>query len=527
METELVTLIVFGTAACCTLAGFVLGHVMATRKWSGAAQQAIEREKKHRFIDVREQNRVEKERLRLLELVVNLPETISRMGSARSTPALCRITVRAFVDTVGAERVGLFLAHGSPPVFQLEVYVGSSHPADELSFELGQGRLGRLAELVGVRSERDASESWTDLSAADDLFAPDLCVCIRRQDTVHAFVALDGVEDEPGNRRLIQMLADNHAVAAGGLESLHKELSEVEIDSLTGLVNRRHIERRLPEELSRAQTYDVSLSLFRFEIDDFAHFVENNGAEAGDECLEWVSTVTRKVTRGSDVVCRYGPEDFLVIFLGTGSDSAWSHADRIRDAIANTNFPHGETQPEGFLTISGGVASSPDDGTEAAQLMRRCNDAFAKAKSSGGNQVHRASQASFDGGAPLPARSPLPYPADSPNKEDSGSAMIAELRAAPFTGEPGSPDITLRGAVPIHTPLPVLKDQIPSASSRTEAATSTFQGSPPPVRFSRSSPPKSSWGGTGDSAASEKHRGRPISESRYLLTDQDDLEDDE
>ncbi len=513
MDTELVALIVFGTAAGCTLLGFYLGHVFATKKWSTTARQEKERGKQQLLIEARGQSRVEEQRSRLLELVVNLPETVSRMGAARSTPALCRITVRALMDTVGARRVGLFLAHGTPPSFHLEVYVGPSRPDDELCFELGQGRLGRLAELIGVRSARDASDTWNDLSVADELFKPDLCVCIRRQDTVHAFVALDGVKDEPGNRRLVQMLADNHAVAAEGLKTLHKELSNLEIDPLTGLVNRHHFERRLPEELERAKTYDLALSLFLFDIDDYDGYVERNGPKAGDECIKWVSTVIRKITRGSDVVCRYGHTEFVVVFLGTGSDTAWRHADRIREAIAKTKFPHGEGQPEGFLSVSGGVASYPDDGDEPAILMSEVDAAFIKATESGWNQVHRASEQTEAGAAPLPARSLA--------EERTSRISESSLRAAAFTGEPGSPDIVLRGAEPIHTPLPVLKEQIPAtSSSKATPRSRSIDASPPPIRYSRTTPPKNTWDKKQDEGtSSKKRRKRPFSDSGYLLTD--------
>lgn len=396
---------------------------------------------------------VQDERYRLLELLVNLPETINRMGAARSTQALCRITVRALVDLVGARRVGLFLAHGAPPRFRLEVFIGSPRPQERIVFALGEGKLGQLAGLIGVRSEGDLTVAARDETDADRLFGPELCVTIRRQDTIHAFVALDGVDlKDVMTRRIVQMLADIHAVSAEGLHSLHKERMRAEMDKLTGLFNRRHLDRRLAEEVARAQAYGLSLSIFLFDIDHFKHFNDTCGHQAGDECLKFVSSVTRKVTRGSDVVCRYGGEEFLVIFLGESRENAWRHAERIRAAIAASDYPEGKRQPLGVLSISGGVASFPDDGLEPASIVEVADRALYHAKATGRNRVLR--------------------PSDVPDSVNGAirAANRGETAGAPTPSPPGfapehGADVeadnvsfwTVHAADLVHTPLPLLR----------------------------------------------------------------------
>jgi diguanylate cyclase (GGDEF)-like protein len=397
---------------------------------------------------------IQDERYRLLELLVNLPETINRMGAARSTQALCRITVRALVDLVGARRVGLFLAHGAPPRFRLEVFIGSPRPQERIAFALGEGKLGQLAGLIGVRSEGDLTVAARDETDADRLFGPELCVTIRRQDTIHAFVALDGVDlKDVMTRRIVQMLADIHAVSAEGLHSLHKERMRAEMDKLTGLFNRRHLDRRLAEEVARAQAYGLSLSIFLFDIDHFKHFNDTCGHQAGDECLKFVSAVTRKVTRGSDVVCRYGGEEFLVIFLGESRENAWRHAERIRAAIATSDYPEGKRQPLGVLSISGGVASFPDDGLDPASIVEVADRALYHAKATGRNRVLRPSDvpdSAVDEAARAAHRSvQASVPTPTPPGLAADHCAEAEAENLPFW--------VVRAAEPVHTPLPRLR----------------------------------------------------------------------
>ena len=393
-SVELVIITVFAGLVL-AFVGFILGRSRERQRSREAVEEAERRVRQESWVRAPEPLASKDDRYRMLDLIVNLPETINQMGAARSTQALCRITARAIVDLVGARRVGLFLARGAPPRFRLEVFVGSPRPKKKLEFSIGEGRLGRLAQLIGVRSEGDLTVLPEVSNEADRLFTPEMCVTIRRQEMVHAFVALDGIESNDAmTRRVVQMLSDIHAVSAAGLRSLHKERIRAELDQLTGLFNRRHLDRRLQEEVARAQAYGLDISIFLFDIDNFKHYNDTNGHQAGDECLKWVSSVTRKVTRGSDIVCRYGGEEFLVILLGSSQTDAWHHAERIRTAIASTEFPNGEKQPLGFVSVSGGVSSFPYHADDPDKLVELADRALYYAKEHGRNRVARPSEVS-------------------------------------------------------------------------------------------------------------------------------------
>lgn len=322
------------------------------------------------------------------EVLINLPTAVNKMGSARSTAELCRITARSLVEVTGASKLGLYVAQGNPPVFKLEVFVGNTKIDRDPSFQFGEGRLGQLAQLIGVRGKGDLMLQGGNKNFADLLFRPDVCVTFRHYDTVHGFVAMDDLANtEDLAKRVVQMLADVHAVSAEGVRRLDYERLKADLDQLTGLFNRRHLDNRLKTESDLALNERHPLSVFLFDIDNFKHFNDTNGHQAGDVCLKEVAAITRKVTRSSDVVCRYGGEEFLVILLGADSQKAMQHAERIRQTIAASKIPHGENQPLGMVSVSGGVASLFEHGTNPELLVKLADEALYRAKEGGRNAV--------------------------------------------------------------------------------------------------------------------------------------------
>ena len=160
---------------------------------------------------------------RVIELLVNLPDAVNKIGSARSTQDLCRITARALMDYAGAQHMGLFLFDQGRQLFVLEVRAGGRPVQQEVAFSPGEGRLGRLSQLIGVREKSEVS-SIQNAGLADELFAADLCVAMRRHEKTYAFVAMDGVvAADQMVRRVVQMISDVHAVSAEGVRALDAE----------------------------------------------------------------------------------------------------------------------------------------------------------------------------------------------------------------------------------------------------------------------------------------------------------------
>src|SRR5438132_12981894 len=130
-------------------------------------------------------------------------------------------------------------------------------------------------------------------------------------------------------------------------------------DPLTGLLNRRYLEARLTEELSRSKRYDYPLSFMMIDIDDFKIYNDQNGHQAGDRALEITAQCLRSALRKVDVASRYGGEEFSILLPQTTLQEAGVIADRIRRKISSTSFPNGKSQPLDSATVSIGLSSFP------------------------------------------------------------------------------------------------------------------------------------------------------------------------
>jgi diguanylate cyclase (GGDEF)-like protein len=159
-------------------------------------------------------------------------------------------------------------------------------------------------------------------------------------------------------------------------------------DPLTGLHNRRYLEARLTEELSRSKRYDYPLSFMMIDIDDFKRYNDRNGHQAGDRALEITAQCLRAALRKVDVASRYGGEEFSILLPQTNLQEAGVIADRIRRKIYGTPFTHGKSQPLGAVTVSIGLSAFSPALDSAEAIVRAADRALYHAKSHGKNRAY-------------------------------------------------------------------------------------------------------------------------------------------
>ncbi len=159
-------------------------------------------------------------------------------------------------------------------------------------------------------------------------------------------------------------------------------------DPLTGLHNRRYLEARLAEELSRSKRYNYPLSFMMIDIDDFKVYNDRNGHQAGDRALEITAQCLRAALRKVDVASRYGGEEFSVLLPQTDLQEAGVIADRIRRKINGTQFTHGKSQPLGAVTVSIGLSTFSPALDSAEAIVRAADRALYHAKSHGKNRAY-------------------------------------------------------------------------------------------------------------------------------------------
>jgi diguanylate cyclase (GGDEF)-like protein len=178
------------------------------------------------------------------------------------------------------------------------------------------------------------------------------------------------------------------ALQRSELYAMTRELQKISTtDPLTKLLNRRYFQRRSSEEILRAQRFKLPLSLVMLDLDDFKSYNDRHGHPAGDKLLVGVSRRIRESVRSIDVVSRIGGEEFAVLSPQTGRDEALTVAERIREAVCTQPFPFEEKQPLGTISISGGVATYPDQAGSLQELLDNADRALYRAKGSGKNRI--------------------------------------------------------------------------------------------------------------------------------------------
>jgi diguanylate cyclase (GGDEF)-like protein len=172
------------------------------------------------------------------------------------------------------------------------------------------------------------------------------------------------------------------------LKQALRELSEQVItDPLTRLNNRRYLWDFLGRDLIRARRAVLPVAAILFDIDHFKRFNDTWGHEAGDLVLKSVADVIRQNVRGSDIACRYGGEEFIVILSEATRTVALQRAETIRQDIEKLQLMFGD-KPLDRVTASFGIALYPTHAANAEALVRAADDALYRAKDSGRNRVH-------------------------------------------------------------------------------------------------------------------------------------------
>ena len=172
------------------------------------------------------------------------------------------------------------------------------------------------------------------------------------------------------------------------LGDLNKKFREMAIrDGLTGLFNHRHAQDRLNEEYERSRRFQRRFSILFMDVDHFKFFNDNNGHQAGDVVLKTISEIMISAIRESDLVARWGGEEFIIIAAETDAKQACELAERIRIEVANHAFAHAKQQPLGMVSLSIGVATITDKTEDPQSLVKLADDAVYHAKDHGRNRT--------------------------------------------------------------------------------------------------------------------------------------------
>jgi diguanylate cyclase len=163
-----------------------------------------------------------------------------------------------------------------------------------------------------------------------------------------------------------------------------KLVQMAKIDGLTGIYNRRYLDSRLTEELERSRRHGNPLSILMLDIDHFKMINDSHGHICGDYALRKISVLLQETVRSSDILGRYGGEEFCCVLPETAFEQAIVLAERCREQIAAKPLVCEDHQAR--ITISIGVTAQHRDDT-LDSIIKRADDALYQAKHTGRNRV--------------------------------------------------------------------------------------------------------------------------------------------
>jgi diguanylate cyclase (GGDEF)-like protein len=318
--------------------------------------------------------------------------SLDRLGATLRTTldlgGMLEVVLDTAAVTLGARAGALFLRRGGSRQLRLEVARGYEPPKDA-SLLVGEGIAGRAATTGGPILVRDGTP-WP-VEPVEPPAPTAVSVPLIRGDRTIGVIALYGRTTlEPFVQEDAETLSSFAGQASVAIENvlLHQETQQLSItDGLTGVWNRRYLEMTLRKEIERAQRFGRPLSLLMLDIDRFKKVNDKHGHQRGDEVLIEVTKRMLGEIRGNiDVVGRYGGEEFVVLLPETPSGGARVVAEKIRTAIRDQPFVGVSAEPVA-VTVSLGIATYPEDGASAEELIRRADEAMYRAKAEGRDRV--------------------------------------------------------------------------------------------------------------------------------------------
>lgn len=290
---------------------------------------------------------------------------------------------------------------------------------------------GALYVMSASKNALEAVVDWNECSSGERVFGPDECWALRRGQ-LHRFRAegdgtpcshinREGIAESfcvplmaqgealgilflqqpvaplrlhdsdatpaDANQGLAVVLAEQIALALGNLK-LRETLRNQSIrDPLTSLFNRRYLEESLEREISRARRNGSLVAVLMTDIDHFKRFNDTYGHQAGDAVLRALGEYLNNTTRGQDVVCRYGGEEFALMLSDADQEGALHRAEVLRREVKYLNAEY-QGQHLGPISLSVGLALFPDHGSAIGDLLRAADQALYCAKREGRDRVY-------------------------------------------------------------------------------------------------------------------------------------------
>lgn len=325
---------------------------------------------------------------RYLNFSQDLSEVVKRIYYSLSFSEITTTIISLIKDMVNTDIIEMYILDSDEKILR-KVDKRGEIPDKGDAFMIGEGIIGQAGQdgIIKTRGsnykENGAGETRGKNKINIWIASP-----IHFKNRILGVIGIGKIKNPVGNERIIlKMISDIAGVAIINQKHLKRWKDGSITDPLTGLYNRRYFFYMMSIYSEKSILENTPVSICLFDIDHFKHYNDTNGHQKGDVLLKEISDLLVKLSRKESVIARYGGEEFIIMIPRITKEEAFVYANRVQEETAKYPFFNREKQPMGFISISGGVASFPNDSTTIEKVINLADKALYKAKKEGRNRM--------------------------------------------------------------------------------------------------------------------------------------------
>ncbi len=344
----------------------------------------------------REVDRLRVELRRRSKLAESLQNFLERISSDEPDKTYNAILLHT-KELLKGQRGSLWVFDENTNEISLKAAIGFVRPASEIEPKrIGEGISGGVLESGKAMVVANLESAGLEPAPAErkyqtkSFISYPITMAGRKIGVLNVADKVSGEKFDDVDLSLLEIIGPQVAVAVerAGWQERASQFQLMSItDPLTGLLNRRYLEERLSDELNRSLRYNYAMSCLMIDIDDFKNYNDRNGHQAGDVALKITAHALKSTLRSADVACRYGGEEFCILLPQTSLSEAGVIAERMRQQVADKEYPYGKSQPLGNVSVSIGVSTFARQIDTAEKVIAAADRALYAAKTQGKNRI--------------------------------------------------------------------------------------------------------------------------------------------